>query len=591
MIIDEAHERSVGSDILIGLLSRVVRMRRCKRADPLKLVIMSATLRTADFQQPHLFTIPPTVLNVEARQFPVSIYFDRRTRDDYVAAAFAKAVKVHRALPPGAMLVFVTGQREVHQLVRMLQRRFTNHSTADEVVESDRRRKRKKKEPMKEKTEEESKQIRLDDYMEDNPMKAESPKFDGQITDGIDADELGQDLCVSDDDEVDEAVEPCLGGPDAADQPLHVLPLYSLMPMHEQCRVFAPPPANHRLCVVCTNVAETSLTIPGVKYVIDTGRCKTRVRDAVTGVSRFVVAWTSKAAAEQRAGRAGRTQPGVCYRLYSSAIYNDQFPAQTPADIANTPVDELLLHMHAMNIVHARRFPFITPPSTEALATAERRLQLLGAVSRGATKEDDEQQPLRITPLGRTLALLPVAPAYGKVLVLAEQHAHLLPYAVALVAALSVREPFVPIRVDSGRPFFSCHLTSTSTFAARQPCVNKSQSACDDTRCTACMARRRIVAQMAQRKVWLRRDEECRRLGDLATMLCAYLQAEADGVTPDACERLGVRCDLLNAPFINVFAHLQTHGHVGDSTTTSSADQRVVQSVRARWWSGTISGK
>ena len=116
--------------------------------------------------------------------------------------------------------------------------------------------------------------------------------------------------------------------------PLWVLPLYSLLPSHRQQKVFAPPPEGSRLCVVSTNVAETSLTIPNVRYVVDTGRVKTKFFDKVTGVSAFHVTWTSQAAANQRAGRAGRTGPGHCYRLYSSAVFNDEFEKFSLPDIA-----------------------------------------------------------------------------------------------------------------------------------------------------------------------------------------------------------------------------------------------------------------
>lgn len=97
-------------------------------------------------------------------------------------------------------------------------------------------------------------------------------------------------------------------------QPLWTLPLYSLLPSHKQQKVFQPPPPGCRLCVVSTNVAETSLTIPHIKYVVDTGKTKVKLYDKVTGVTSFVVHWTSKASANQRAGRAGRLGPGHCYR-------------------------------------------------------------------------------------------------------------------------------------------------------------------------------------------------------------------------------------------------------------------------------------
>lgn len=110
IILDEAHERSVHTDILIGLLSRIVPLRN-KRNDPLKLIIMSATLRVEEFvENTKLFKVKPPVINVETRQFPVTIHFNRRTNEDYVTEALRKAVKIHTRLPDGGILIFLTGK-------------------------------------------------------------------------------------------------------------------------------------------------------------------------------------------------------------------------------------------------------------------------------------------------------------------------------------------------------------------------------------------------------------------------------------------------------------------------------------------------
>jgi len=137
IILDEAHERSVYTDILVGLLSRIVPLRH-KRGQPLKLIIMSATLRVTDFtENTRLFKIPPPLLKVEARQFPVTIHFQKRTPDDYVAEAYRKTLKIHNQLPEGGILIFVTGQQEVNQLVRKLRRTFPYHPPAKDVAEVD----------------------------------------------------------------------------------------------------------------------------------------------------------------------------------------------------------------------------------------------------------------------------------------------------------------------------------------------------------------------------------------------------------------------------------------------------------------------
>lgn len=215
-------------------------------------------------------------------------------------------------------------------------------------------------------------------------------------------------------------------------RPLYVLPLYSLLSTHAQLRVFEPPPEGTRLCVVATNVAETSLTIPDIKYVVDCGKAKGRRYDVATGVQSYVVDWTSKASADQRAGRAGRTGPGHCYRLFSSAVFNDQFQQFTVPEIHRMPIEGIVLQMKAMNIDTVNNFPFPTPPDRDRLRKAEKLLQYMNALD-----EDG-----RITELGRTMATFPIAPRFSKMLIIGQQHG-CLPYIIAIVSALSVVDPFI----------------------------------------------------------------------------------------------------------------------------------------------------
>ncbi|XP_045390981.1 probable ATP-dependent RNA helicase DHX37 isoform X3 [Lemur catta] len=512
VIIDEAHERSVYTDILIGLLSRIVSLR-AKRHLPLKLLIMSATLRVEDFtQNQRLFPEPPPVIKVESRQFPVTVHFNKRTPlEDYSGECFRKVCKIHRMLPAGGILVFLTGQAEVHALCRRLRKAFPPprarpQGKEDQEDSVEEMRKFKKSRARAKKARAEAlPQINLDHYSVlpagegDEDREAEMDDEEGAVGSDLDLD-LG-------DDGMDGGEQP------DASLPLHVLPLYSLLAPEKQAQVFKPPPEGTRLCVVATNVAETSLTIPGIKYVVDCGKVKKRYYDRVTGVSSFRVTWVSQASADQRAGRAGRTEPGHCYRLYSSAVFGDfeQFP---PPEITRRPVEDLILQMKALNIEKVINFPFPTPPSVEALIAAEDLLIALGALQAPQKTERVKQlQSSRlsrpITALGRTMAAFPVAPRYAKMLALSRQHG-CLPYAITIVAAMTVRELFEEL----DRP------------------------AASEAELAKLKGRRARVAQM--KRTWAGQGASL-KLGDLMVLLGAVGACEYAGCTPRFCEAGGLR--------------------------------------------------
>ena len=169
--------------------------------------------------------------------------------------------------------------------------------------------------------------------------------------------------------------------------------------------MFEEPPPGARLCVVATNVAETSLTIPNIVCVVDTGKAKERKYDLKTGTQSFEVDWISKASADQRAGRAGRTSPGHCYRIYSSAVFNDVFPQFSVPEILRLPIEGIVLQMKSMNIDNVINFPFPTPPDRQSLTASEKLLVRLGAV---------EKDKKVISDLGRMMAAFPVAPRFSK---------------------------------------------------------------------------------------------------------------------------------------------------------------------------------
>ncbi|CAI5741355.1 unnamed protein product [Peronospora destructor] len=453
LLLDEAHERNVNTDILIGLLSRIAPLRAQmsreeeeeykllskeekeiaeKPIKPLKLVIMSATLRVEDFTQNHrLFPTPPPVLRVDARQYPVTIHFNKRTElDDYVDEAYKKVVKIHKKLPEGGVLVFLTGQREILQLCRKLSRSYSVAAKDKKAAALKSSRAFRAQGRQGQAVSSKEYLLREHDDIEEEADLEDAQVYGNEVDDEDAAYELkdGEEASDKEDDE-DEDMED-----DLAVAYMRVLPLYSLLPNDEQMKVFDIPPENHRLIVVATNVAETSLTIPGIKYVVDAGRTKERVYDLANGISSFDVQWISKASADQRAGRAGRTGPGHCYRLYSSAVYDTEFQKFSSPEILCQPIDDLVLQMKAMGIHNVLQFPFPTPPDRQAVKNALATLVNLGAVS----PRDDES----ITGLGRALVKFPVAARFAKMLLLA-QKLSVVEYTIAIVAGLSGHSPLI----------------------------------------------------------------------------------------------------------------------------------------------------
>ena len=410
IVIDEAHERSTNTDILIGMVSRIADLRRSMSKEkpevrPLKLVIMSATLRISDFtNNSNLFRNgPPPIVEAEGRQYPVTIHFTRRTQRDYVEEAFIKVKRGHKKLPPGGMLVFLTGQSEIAALAKKLRELMKSSNTSST-----------------------SSNVKLP--AKDVPTEIEDFEIgeDRQVYDN-DYDEVDSGDLENEDQEFEH------GQIEESSLTTHILPLYSQLPTKEQLRVFEAPPENSRLIVIATNVAETSLTIPGIRYVFDCGRAKERKFDQRTGVQSFEVGWISKASASQRTGRAGRTGPGHCYRLYSPAVYERDFPEYSEPEILRTPVDSVVLQLKSMDLQHVVNFPFPTPPDRSSLSAAEKLLGHLGALDSAG----------KITNLGRELSIYPLSPRFSKMLLIGHQQS-CMPYTIALVSALIVPDLFIP---------------------------------------------------------------------------------------------------------------------------------------------------
>ena len=211
--------------------------------------------------------------------------------------AFQKICKIHRKLPPGGILVFLTGKHEILRMVRRLRASLSSEKHAARIAAS-------------------SNDVSemLDECLAEVPRDLDDDELDGDLFQDDDAnDTINQGIAKNHKEDNTGDVE------DNIPKEAIILPLYSLLNGDEQAKIFAPVPDGQRLIVVATNIAETSITIPGVSYVVDTGRHKCRNYKSGTGVASYDIMWISKAAADQRAGRAGRTGPGHCYRLESEA--------------------------------------------------------------------------------------------------------------------------------------------------------------------------------------------------------------------------------------------------------------------------------
>jgi len=322
ILLDEAHERALNTDIILGLLRKIQKKRK-----DLRLIVASATLDAEEMK--NFFNTNETddpekdtagILTIEGREFPVDIHYSLDPVPNYIKASVETVMKIHHNEKPGDVIVFLTGLHEVDDVVSQL-------------------------------------------INEAKKLKKDSMR-------------------------------------------MRVLPMHGSLPASEQMKVFDRSSKHMRKIVVATNIAETSVTIPGIAYIVDAGFVKLKVYNHQSGIESLVVVPVSQASANQRAGRAGRLRAGKAYRLYTEEEY-EKLPSSSVPEMARSDLAPVVLQLKALGVANVLRFHFMAPPPAQNMVRGLELLYALGAI--------DDSGNLT-SPLGLQMVEFPLSPAFAKML-------------------------------------------------------------------------------------------------------------------------------------------------------------------------------